>query len=167
MDPLMPLTFPDQWPPPSFEYVDDLRDNPTVPFVGWFLRRRRKSQAKHKFCEEVLDPIERHLVAQLTARTAEYRWSDRDRPLVECLSKAIASEKFIPPPKLHPGDCYGLVTWGVFDDLTPLIFDMNLKDRFGVDFSKEEHFAFWRDQSTIAHVFECFHAKLDARKSSK
>jgi hypothetical protein len=167
MDSLTPLTFPDQWPPPSFEYIDDLTETSTVPLLGWFVRRRKRTQAKDKFYAGVLDPMERHIVDQLTARMAEYPWSDQDRPIAECLSKAIAYEKAIPPPKLHPDDCYGLVCWGAFDDLTPLIFDMNLKDRFGVDFSKEEHFAFWKDQSTLAHVFECFHAKLDARRSSK
>ena len=136
-----PLNYPKVWPPPdlppaspeSFEYK--MKHIPilgwVVAYIIWLFRWRR-------FKQEVLNPIEDEIVVQLDARGT------------------IES-----PPPLYPEDPFGPLFWGPFDDLTPLIVDLEIQKEFGFRIPNDGLIAqAWKEQWTIEKFIEYYDQQI-------
>lgn len=136
-----PLTNPVNWPPPALEPPSSVESILwRVPVIGWivayclfYIRLSR-----HRY--SVLLPLENEIVEQLAGRPPLDRWplawpqTEVGREVVSALSQAIAEEKGISSPTIHPDDSVDCLFWGAFDDLTPMCFRIGLSKRFGGDF---------------------------------
>ena len=124
---LAPLAFPDGWPPRSVKGTFD-----GIPIIGgivvWLrLLFARNSQA-HLVEAEILRRLHRR-----PAWNVEWPTDPKGNAIVRALSRAVADEKLDRASvALHPDDPVVLLTWGAFDDLTPLLFQTRLARVFGL-----------------------------------
>ena len=87
--------------------------------------------------------IERQITDQLLNRpkqNTEWPSDSLRRRIVDALRKAILQEKgyALERVTLHPNDSVVLLMWGSNDDLTPLVFLVELESEFGVQILCED-----------------------------
>ena len=155
---LFPLQYPDVWPPPDLAPCPPHRFQ-RVPIVRWvvgcFIRLRRWSQ----HLEMVLEPIADQIKEQLEARPVVGFWpeSTSQQQIAEIISEAVCLEKGLKkPPVRHPKDPFPLLFWGPYDDLTPLIVNMELNDKLGLKIPMDFFLVAWKEEWTVQQfVQEC------------
>ncbi|QDT96244.1 hypothetical protein [Gimesia aquarii] len=175
-----PLNYPKVWPPSdlppaspeSFEYK--MKHIPilgwVVAYIIWLFRWRR-------FRQEVLNPIEDEIVVQLDARGTIENWYKTQKWLNNptkqkiglIISEAIGLEKPVEsPPPLYPEDPFGPLFWGPFDDLTPLIVDLEIQKEFGCRIPNDGLIAqAWNEQWTIEKLIEYYDQQISQHAERK
>lgn len=137
---MIPLDYPPVWPPPELPPLQNDFWAMRVPVLGrlvalWMYCFRIEDQI-----EQVWGPIEDNIVKQLESRPSliERDQPSRQEQIVSILAAAVCFEKGIDPVRqLHPDDPVILLVWGSYDDLTILIFRMNLLEAMGIEFMEE------------------------------
>lgn len=137
---MIPLVYPPVWPPPELPPPQNDFWAMRVPVLGrlvalWMYYSRIGNHIEH-----VLGPIEDNIVKQLESRPPliERDQQSRQEQIVSILAAAVCFEKGIDPVRqLHPDDPVILLVWGSYDDLTILIFRMNLLEAMGIEFMGE------------------------------
>jgi hypothetical protein len=159
MNPLQP---PIQWPPPAEPPPSRGEQNwSRWPIVGiiprWILGSRRRSN--HIW--NVLEPIQNQIVTQLVDRDGQIDWPTELHARVAALvARAIADEKSIKPPPLHPDDRFDLLFWGAYDDMTPLVFCVAFQNEFRIDVSWAEMQQFYDRHQTLNEFVNYCIAKI-------
>lgn len=162
MNPLKP---PKQWPPPIEPPPTDLeRWWSRLPVIGlvpsWYLAGRRRN----RYLWNVLEPIEKLIVAQLAARHDGYQWpSESHAEIAHLISIAIGSEKHINPPTIIRDDPLDLLFWGAYDDMTPLAFSLAFKRRFGLDISWPQIVEFIDNRKTVGDFINWCVLRVNAK----
>jgi len=161
-----PLNYPQNWPPvvspppPPGGWETSLK---RIPVAGWItaslISRFRKGQHE----QEVLSFIEKEIVDQLEARGKvnnwflKYDWFDSPvkQQIAVIVSEAIGLEKPVEfPPPLHPEDPFGLLFWGPFDDLTPLIVGLDIQKKWKCYIPRETISLAFDDNWTLIQFIE-------------
>ena len=125
-----------------------------MPVLGWIVAPFLKSSRCWKHYSDVLEPIEKQLVQQLTARPkqASQLSDSMHQQVVKLISDAVAYEKHIDPPAIHPCDPFQLLFWGAYDDWTPLVFALSFREQFGKGIADEEFAMFWNNDWLVSDV---------------
>ena len=119
-----PLEYPNPWPPPH--EVSTRTDE--FPILG----RVWRFATKVLWCDphtQLMFDIEEQILAQLKVRPkVEPKWppDPKSRAIAEALAEAVRSEKGLDHVALHPLDPASVLFWGAYDDLTPLVFNIEL-----------------------------------------
>ena len=146
-----PIQAPQQWPPPAEPppSADKLKWT-RWPIVGIVLRLYFASRRRSHHTWHVLKPIEEQIVAQLVGRNGNTEWqSELHAEIAGLISHAIAEEKSIEQPTIHPDDRFDLLFWGAYDDMTPLVFSLAFHDRFQINVTSDDMLQFYEQQRTI------------------
>ena len=157
MSPFPSLRPPSPWPPPECPQREMLRTpleraHLIDRLVGWRTERRARS----RFVADVLLPIEQQIVDQLIARQRHSFWPDsttRQR-IADLLGAAVAKERGISPFSVHPDDPIELLFWGSFDDLSPLVFALDLKRELGIELSEADLRGFLANPTPASELVE-------------
>ncbi|NOX56529.1 MAG: hypothetical protein GXP27_19215 [Planctomycetes bacterium] len=120
--------------------------------IAWPIAKVREAT----YVSRVLNPIHQQIVEQLRERSELQTTAFVGVPqrIVESLALAVAKEKGISPPCLYPGDPTELLFWGPHDDLTGLIFSINLEKRCGIRISHEEFLRWCEMRLSVAQLVE-------------
>ena len=150
MNDIRPLQLPSNWPPPPFP-------EPSsrelwwwrIPVIGWFVAYFMYLCRISEHRKRSLFPLEEEIVRQLSSRPS-FQWyppGSDEAEIVSALAEAVAHEKGIELPSIHPDDPTELLLWGAYDDLTPLVFRMKIRKRLTVEFPNDD----WLLQSWNGH----------------
>lgn len=149
-----PLQFPSPWPPP--DWVSGLRESTLerIPIVGWLFGSWRRRCHWWVHVREVLIPIERQIVDQLTARSGiGYRAdSPSHQRIADLIASIVAAEKGLSHVVLHPEDPIELLFWGPYDDMSPLRLRDALQKELGIVLSTQEMQRLLRKGVTVSEV---------------
>ncbi|WP_460167006.1 hypothetical protein [Thermostilla marina] len=149
-----PLQFPSPWPPPDL--VSGLPESTLerIPIVGWLFGSWRRRRRWWVHVREVLIPIERQIVGQLTARSGiGYRAdSPSHQRIADLITSVVAAEKGLSHVVLHPDDPIELLFWGPYDDMSPLLFRHVLRKELGIVLSTQEMQWLLRKGVTVSEV---------------
>ena len=102
-------------------------------------------------------PLEEEIVSQLKSRSS-FQWyppGSVEGEIVTALAEAVADEKGIELPSIHPDDPTELLLWGAYDDLTPLIFRMKVRKRLTIEFPNDEWlWQSWNEHWSVAQLVD-------------
>ena len=102
--------------------------------IGWIVASFMYSGRVSKHSEQFLRPLEEEIICQLQSRSSFQWYPPRsvEAEIITALAEAIADEKGIEMPSIHPDDPTELLLWGAYDDLTPLVFRLKIQKRLTV-----------------------------------
>lgn len=117
---------------------------------------------EERYYRYTLIPMAKEILDQLAARQGKQRWpeSAQQCKIVKIASRALGSEKELEPPLLHPEDSCNLLFWGLFDDLSPLVFRSKIEQEFGVKFTYEESVCFLHEDWTLEKLINFCDQKI-------
>lgn len=121
-----PLRQPPGWPPTSLmEAATDGAASSPRKLTRW--EYEREMAEDHRLGEAIVE--------QLAARPARPTWpyDPARQAIADAVAHAVAEEKSIAPPGLHPDDLMELLLWDAFEDWTPIRLYMELRENHAID----------------------------------
>ncbi len=166
---MLPLHYPPDWPPQSMPPLQFDHWAARIPIIGQVAIFFANHSHYWNHIEKVWGPIENNIIQQIEGRPAlqEQGAKSKEEKIVMALAKAACQEKGISPPReLHPDDPGVLLMWGPFDDITPLIFRMNLEKSPGIKLTTETAYKICEPGLTVSEIADLVLAQEAASLTS-
>ena len=111
--------------------------------------------SKHRV--QSLRPLEEEIIRQLQSRPS-FQWyppGSVGAEIITAIAEAIADEKRIELPSIHPDNPTERLLWGAYDDLTPLVFRLKIQKRFTVQFPNDGWlWQSWNEHWSVSQLVE-------------
>ena len=153
---LLPLQYPDVWPPPELPPYPPLRFH-RFPIIGSIVEHFRWLRRIREHIRTILNPIADRIFEQLEIREIDGVWpeSSSQRQIAKIIADVVCLEKGLEkPPSLHPDDPYPLLFWGPSEDLTPMFVRMDLRNTLGIRLPDDLLIQAWNDEWSIQRFVE-------------